>query len=296
MKRVDIDRNNKDPFYRYKMPGVMVKIEGKGNGIKTVIVNLEEIAHSLRRKAVHILKFISYELGSISFFDSKNGRYIVNGSHDTNKVQAKIYDFIEIYVMCEVCRNPETFFVYEKTLKKECLACGNSCKVDGHTKVDNIVAKDLENDSSFSERDKSYYDLTVNIGDQNMELKNDLKSLLDANCSAEDIYKCFMDNKESIDIFYQKVFQIIENNPRKILACSILINERKDGCVEIFKALEIYSSEKKSYDFIFISLQAILDNKIVKRSECFKYFQTKSKYVSEEDSMNIRKALSPLWD
>ena len=35
-------------FYRYKMPSLLLKIEGKGNGIKTNIVNLSEVAKALR--------------------------------------------------------------------------------------------------------------------------------------------------------------------------------------------------------------------------------------------------------
>lgn len=38
-----------DPFYRYKMDRLQAKIEGKGNGIKTVIVNLNTVAQALGR-------------------------------------------------------------------------------------------------------------------------------------------------------------------------------------------------------------------------------------------------------
>lgn len=38
-----------DPFYRYKMERLQSKIEGKGNGIKTVIANLSSVSHSLSR-------------------------------------------------------------------------------------------------------------------------------------------------------------------------------------------------------------------------------------------------------
>jgi len=37
-----------DPSYRYQMPALQLKIEGKGNGIKTNIVNLVEVAKALR--------------------------------------------------------------------------------------------------------------------------------------------------------------------------------------------------------------------------------------------------------
>ena len=53
-----------DPFYRYKMERLQSKIEGKGNGIKTVVANLSSVSASLSRppactyilSAIHTLK------------------------------------------------------------------------------------------------------------------------------------------------------------------------------------------------------------------------------------------------
>lgn len=45
---------NEDPTYRYKMPRVVAKIEGRGNGIKTVIVNMADIATAINRPAVSL--------------------------------------------------------------------------------------------------------------------------------------------------------------------------------------------------------------------------------------------------
>ena len=36
-------------FFRYKMPRLVAKVEGKGNGVKTVIPNMVDIAKSLER-------------------------------------------------------------------------------------------------------------------------------------------------------------------------------------------------------------------------------------------------------
>jgi len=49
MATININRNVTDMFYRYKMPKVIVKVEGKGNGIKTRIVNMSDIAKALDR-------------------------------------------------------------------------------------------------------------------------------------------------------------------------------------------------------------------------------------------------------
>ena len=45
----DQSQDVSDPFYRYKMERIQSKVEGKGNGIKTVIVNLSSVASSLSR-------------------------------------------------------------------------------------------------------------------------------------------------------------------------------------------------------------------------------------------------------
>ncbi len=49
MSALNVNRNVSDAFYRYKMPRLLAKVEGKGNGIKTVIVNMTEIAKALGR-------------------------------------------------------------------------------------------------------------------------------------------------------------------------------------------------------------------------------------------------------
>ena len=45
----NVNRNVDDVFYRYKMPRLQAKVEGKGNGIKTVIANMPDIAKALNR-------------------------------------------------------------------------------------------------------------------------------------------------------------------------------------------------------------------------------------------------------
>jgi len=49
MANINIRRDVADPFYRYKMERLQSKVEGKGNGIKTVIVNISNVAHQLAR-------------------------------------------------------------------------------------------------------------------------------------------------------------------------------------------------------------------------------------------------------
>lgn len=49
-----------DPKFRYKMPKMQLKIESKGNGIKTNIVNLGDVAKYLRTNEQYILKWFGF--------------------------------------------------------------------------------------------------------------------------------------------------------------------------------------------------------------------------------------------
>lgn len=98
MATVNVNRSVSDVFYRYKMPRLMAKVEGKGNGIKTVIVNMAEVAKALGRPPTYPTKYFGCELGAQTQFDFKNERFIVNGSHDAVKLQDLLDGFIRKYV------------------------------------------------------------------------------------------------------------------------------------------------------------------------------------------------------
>lgn len=156
-KKIPVNRNIKDDFYRYKMPALQIKKEGKSQ--KTVLVNLTEIAKDLKRNPSVILKYLSIELGAQTKSE-KNG-YKINGNFSADDLQTLIFDFIDKYVLCLQCNNPETFFIEDKNgnLLRECYACGYKSKTDN--KLKNIILKEIESNTSDYYVKKEVYECVI---------------------------------------------------------------------------------------------------------------------------------------
>lgn len=76
--------------------------------------------------------------------DVKNERYIVNGSHDSAKLQDLLDGFIKKYVLCASCDNPETtIFVHQKkgTISATCKACGYTGNISLTDKLSTYILK-----------------------------------------------------------------------------------------------------------------------------------------------------------
>ncbi|TNN66982.1 Eukaryotic translation initiation factor 5 [Liparis tanakae] len=141
---VNVNRSVSDQFYRYKMPRLIAKVEGKGNGIKTVIVNMVDVAKALNRPPTYPTKFFGCELGAQTQFDSKNDRYIVNGSHEANKLQDMLDGFVRKFVLCPECDNPETDLHVnpkKQTIGNSCKACGYRGMLDTRHKLCTFILK-----------------------------------------------------------------------------------------------------------------------------------------------------------
>uniref|UniRef100_A0A673NBY7 Eukaryotic translation initiation factor 5 n=1 Tax=Sinocyclocheilus rhinocerous TaxID=307959 RepID=A0A673NBY7_9TELE len=155
---INVNRSVSDQFYRYKMPRLIAKVEGKGNGIKTVIVNMVDVAKALNRPPTYPTKFFGCELGAQTQFDGKNDRYIVNGSHEANKLQDMLDGFIRKFVLCPECDNPETDLHInpkKQTIGNSCKACGYRGMLDTRHKLCTFILKNPpENDSGSAKKEK----------------------------------------------------------------------------------------------------------------------------------------------
>jgi translation initiation factor 5 len=153
MANINIRRDVTDPFYRYKMERLQSKIEGKGNGIKTVIVNLTSVANSLARPPSHVIKYFGFELGAQTNTSPNDDRWIINGAHDANKLQDYLDGFISKFVLCKKCKNPETEVnIKDGNITLDCKACGKISEVDPRLKLSAFIVK---NEPKKGKKDKS---------------------------------------------------------------------------------------------------------------------------------------------
>jgi translation initiation factor 5 len=153
MANVNIRRDVTDPFYRYKMERLQSKIEGKGNGIKTVIVNLSSVAQSLARPPSYVIKYFGFELGAQTNTNPNDDRWIINGAHDASKLQDYLDGFINKFVLCKKCKNPETDVqIKDGHITLDCKACGQRSDVDLRLKLSSFI---LKNQPKKSKKDKS---------------------------------------------------------------------------------------------------------------------------------------------
>ncbi|KAK4048929.1 eukaryotic translation initiation factor 5 [Microbotryomycetes sp. JL201] len=140
---VNVRRDVTDSFYRYRMPILQTKIEGRGNGIKTVLPNMADVARALNRPSSYPTKFFGCELGSQSTFNDDTERYIVNGAHDANRLRDLLDVFIDKFVLCGSCKNPETELLITKGdyIVRDCKACGAKSDVDMRHRLSTFIIK-----------------------------------------------------------------------------------------------------------------------------------------------------------
>lgn len=155
MATVNIRRDVSDPFYRYKMEKLQSKIEGKGNGIKTVIVNLDSVARSLARPPAYLIKYFGFELGAQANAKPTDERWIINGAHDAPKLQDYLDGFISKFVLCKKCKNPETdVIIKDEKITLDCKACGQRSDVDPRLKLSTFIVRNNPKGGKKEKKDK----------------------------------------------------------------------------------------------------------------------------------------------
>lgn len=129
---LNIGGDKADKNYRYKMAPLQIKGEGRGNGVKTVVTNLVEVAKALRVMPQYPTKFFGIELGSISSWDDKLERCVINGVHTAADLQKVLEQFIKLFILCPRCHLPEIKMrvtVKQGKIEVDCAACGHNAPI-----------------------------------------------------------------------------------------------------------------------------------------------------------------------
>lgn len=101
-------------------------------------------------------KYFGCELGAQVKCDEKTDRYIVNGAHDAAKLQQLLNGFIQKFVLCPSCGNPETDIIVDKssTIQMYCNACGRRNKGENIHKLATYIVKNPPVNSAYGKKGK----------------------------------------------------------------------------------------------------------------------------------------------
>jgi translation initiation factor 5 len=138
----NIGRDDTDSSYRYKMPALITKIEGRGNGIKTVILNIVEVSKALHIHPSYPTKYFGIELGAQSKFQTD--RAILNGAHEVKDLHKLLDKFIQSFVLCPKCSLPEIKMIVKKEIKIDCASCGYHSVLKSQPKLISYILKNSD--------------------------------------------------------------------------------------------------------------------------------------------------------
>ncbi|NQU98388.1 translation initiation factor IF-2 subunit beta [Candidatus Woesearchaeota archaeon] len=104
---------------RFNIP----KVRGHVEGNKTIVSNFDEIAKALGRKTEHLLKYILKELATPG--DMRKKAVIFGTKLSASKINEKISQYAETFVLCKECGKPDTKLTKETSVYfLKCQACG----------------------------------------------------------------------------------------------------------------------------------------------------------------------------
>ncbi|MFH1174103.1 MAG: translation initiation factor IF-2 subunit beta [archaeon] len=110
------DAENKERF-------VIPKVTGHIEGNKTIVSNFGQIADILRRPKQHLLKYVQKEMATPG--DLRGNAVIFLTKLAAGKINEKITQYADEFVICKECSRPDTKLTKEgSTYIMLCQACG----------------------------------------------------------------------------------------------------------------------------------------------------------------------------
>lgn len=92
-------------------------------GSKTFLNNFKEICDVLNRDPIHLLRFLSRETATSGMIEGS--RAVFQGKFECETFNRLIKRYMNEFVICPICRRPDTKIVKEKRLNfLVCEACG----------------------------------------------------------------------------------------------------------------------------------------------------------------------------
>ena len=111
---------------RFEIP----KVKGHIQGNRTIISNFHAIANALRRPPEHLVKFVLKELASPG--ELKRSALIIGAKTSASRINEKIRQYADIFVLCKTCGKPDTKIQKEGQISYlKCSACGAKYSVAG---------------------------------------------------------------------------------------------------------------------------------------------------------------------
>ncbi len=109
---------------RFEIPRVRSSVIG----MRTLIHNFKEIADALNREPRHLMKFLTNEMATAGNLEETRATFQGKFPHNTLERLVSIYT--ENFVVCPVCKRPDTKIVKERRLFfLICEACGAKSSV-----------------------------------------------------------------------------------------------------------------------------------------------------------------------
>jgi len=109
---------------RLELPRISLSVVG----MRTIVYNFKEIAEALNRHPQHLLKFLTREMATAATMQEV--RVIFQGKFSRETLERLIQRYMESFVICPVCKRPDSKIVKEKRLSfLVCEACGAKSSV-----------------------------------------------------------------------------------------------------------------------------------------------------------------------
>jgi translation initiation factor 2 beta subunit (eIF-2beta)/eIF-5 len=115
-----------DPNFRYQINKLQYRKATKKGRVTTIIDNLDEFCLGLDVPSNVLLSVIGRELSTRT---STGHVHSLQGEFDAKTINVVVYTFIQSFVLCVNCGNPEVILRAKKAtnkIKQTCKACGSN--------------------------------------------------------------------------------------------------------------------------------------------------------------------------